>query len=134
MLSSTDGTANDRAIRGAAVAMIVPSRFSMKNAPATRSARPVQTGRCLCLSCLDGSRLGFSSVAEALNIRAAEVSGLRPLPQRNTGTISAGRTLPDSPRTIIARTSPAVVSRVLRMLSTRPSATTTRRPVNSRTS
>ena len=39
-LSSTDGTPNERAIRGAAVAMIVPSRFSMKNAPATRSATP----------------------------------------------------------------------------------------------
>ena len=36
-----------RAMRGAAVAMIVPSRFSMKKAPATKRARPVQAGRCL---------------------------------------------------------------------------------------
>ena len=67
-------------------------------------------------------------------MRTTEVGGLRPLLQRNIGTISAGRTLSDSPGTIIAGTSPAVVSRVLRMLSTRPPATTTRRPVNSRTS
>ncbi len=43
-LSSTDGTPKERAMRGAAVAMIVPSRFSMKNAPATSRARPIQTG------------------------------------------------------------------------------------------
>jgi len=39
-------------MRGAAVAMIVPSRFSMKNAPATRRATPIQTGRSLRLRAL----------------------------------------------------------------------------------
>ena len=51
-LSSTEGTPNDRAIRGAAVAIIVPSRFSMKKAPATNKARALQAwpGRPGCRS------------------------------------------------------------------------------------
>src|SRR5271166_1812874 len=38
MLRSTGLAPKDRAICGIAVAITVPSRFSMKNAPATRSA------------------------------------------------------------------------------------------------
>src|ERR1700694_3941157 len=41
MLRSTGLTWKDRPICGNAVAMIVPSRFSMKNAPATRMAMDV---------------------------------------------------------------------------------------------
>ena len=40
-LRSTGCTPNDRAICGSAVAITVPSRFSMKNAAATRSAMAV---------------------------------------------------------------------------------------------
>src|ERR1700679_4050096 len=44
MLSCTAATPNESAMRGAAVETMVPSRFSMKNAPATSRARPRQGG------------------------------------------------------------------------------------------
>ena len=47
MLTDAESTPNDRPILGAAVAMIVPSRISMKKTPATRSVSAVWPRRSL---------------------------------------------------------------------------------------
>ena len=47
MLRSTGSTPNDFAIGGMAVTITVPSRFSMKNAPATSSEIAVVRGKAM---------------------------------------------------------------------------------------